>query len=102
MAKKKERTMTVAAPVVLNGIKANVTMDPETGKGFLRFKFADTTIVVSNDDGRLGEICGCLGGGLELQHVDDEKEHGAFGSTYFIEPEELWNAFTRAREERDR
>jgi len=75
----------------LNGIKLTKAFDDESGEGTMRFKFADTTLDISDDDGnKIGSISGCVGGAVEFNFGE------GFDNLYYVKPQALWNAFMEA------
>lgn len=68
-------------------------------KGGAKLHLGIAHCTVSREEEDRGEITGCVGTGVELQHVDDK--HAGFGGVYYIDPRDLWDAFEKAREERD-
>ena len=81
-------------------VEAEEMFDTETGEGFLHFTFSDTACQVGRGKGDdredLGEVVGCMGGGIELQ--DNRLKYGdrSGKARFYVSAMEFWNAFQRA------
>jgi hypothetical protein len=78
---------------IILSVEAIVTIDPEYLSGNMHLTFQDCSAEVrqglSGREGKpelIGEIVGCLGGGVE---INDKKS----GKTYYISAGALWEAF---------
>jgi hypothetical protein len=60
------------------------------GGGHMYFTFADTTVSMKRDGKPIGEVSGCVGGGVQLTHIDHPHQ------TWRVSPEALWEAFVAA------
>ena len=81
-------------------VEAEEMFDPETGQGELHFTFMDTVCQVRRGEGDdqkdLGEVAGCLGGGLEFRDKRLKYKDRSGTVSFYVNPMELWNGFQRA------
>ena len=69
-------------------VPARVTYTDGRG-GTLHMAFVDCVANVMKDGQKVGEVSGCIGGGIEITRVGDSR-------TFYIEPADLWHAFDAA------
>lgn len=74
----------------LGSLKAECYFEKDAKSGSLHMKFADCCVEVSNDDGKLGSVDACIGGGMEV-NID--------GYSYFIPVLQIWGAVSNAHEQ---
>ena len=68
--------------------------DSARGGGKVRMKYEDCCVNVTEDDGeKLGSICGCLGGFVEIEHRKVSP-----GKVWSLSPKDIWEAVIVALE----
>ena len=70
-------------------VELELCFDPGRKKNKMHMTLADTSVSVSVDDNEVGEICACLGGGVEVQDR-------LSGKTWFLSSLSLWTGFRAA------
>jgi len=83
----------VGDKLYLNDLEIEVSIHDHAPKGYMHMAFADCAATIRDGETEIGEIVGCMGGGVELKdrRVTDHP-------TYFLSTRTLWNAFQRALE----
>lgn len=76
-------------PIYLAPIIAKASLYPNCKEQYMHITYADTEVELSNENGSLGKIIGCLGGAIELTDC-------ATHTTFTISPKALWESFQEA------
>ena len=78
--------------VVLNlNIPLRLSFDPTKKNNFLHMTFSDTSVKASQDGKTVGEVLGCLGGGVEFRLTGDKR-------TWYASAKDMMFAFFEALE----
>lgn len=72
-------------------VTAEVTWAPGEGKKIAHFSFEDCCARLSDDEGPLGEVVGCIGAAIEIRDQRDENLN-----TFTIGPKEMWLSLCEA------
>lgn len=79
---------------VILSVEAEVINDPEYSRGTMHMRFQNTYVGIKQGEKLVGEICGCLGGGVEVTDKKSDK-------SYYISAGSIWEAFVNRKTKED-
>lgn len=73
-------------------VRFKLTMSPFKKSGTMHIRFADCIAEVYEGEIKLGDVCGVIGGGVEIS----EPSQDGHGITYYADAEVIWTAYQQA------